>query len=161
MLTPFNRHKFPLPRREGIDHLVPRTLELWATNLKAAHRALAKEPLSSDEFLRAQPVVERWKLDADKDPKLWGAFDPSLVEQQDITNAPGTLSSIPEAWSEDLTQQPRLAILLHPNLCESYLPQLEKHERFEDAYRLSFSFRDDGTEITENRYVGIGCGQLT
>jgi hypothetical protein len=55
VITPFNRHKSPLPQNEGVDYLKSQTAELWTTSVADAKRALGiEDPLTIDELMRAR-----------------------------------------------------------------------------------------------------------
>ena len=160
VLTPFTRHKYPLPRREGLDHLCPRTESLWATSIANAHRSLgAVEPLSVSEIGRLSPFLERWAADIVRKPEYLGSLDPESVVSggKELLEKP---SKVPEEWIADLVAEPRLIALIHPDLRSIYLPLAERKEPFEDVYRVSFEFGNSGNEIEDARYIGSGCGQL-
>lgn len=161
-LTPFNRHRRPLPRRAGVKYLKVRTAELWTTSLQAALRSMGiEEPLSPDELSRLGPMIARWKTLLDAQPQYWRSLDPDYV-RQDGPPVAGDQESvpIPSEWFADLVAEPRLAALLHPDLRIRDMPDFERLEPIEDNYRLSFSFDKDGNELLEDRYVGPGCGKL-
>lgn len=161
VLTPFNRHRSPLPQREATSYLESRTAELWTTSLADAQRSLGiEEPLSADELVRFRPVLERWKLDLDANPTFWRALDPDFVAQHGIASVEEPLSGIPHQWIPDLVAEPRLATLIHPCLRRKYLPRFDRPDSIEDFYRLSHSFDDTGTEVLADRYTGGGCGRL-
>jgi hypothetical protein len=160
VLTPFTRHRYPLPRREALEHLRPRTETLWATSIDNAQRSLGTvDPLSASEIVRFRSILQRWQADMAERPELRGALDPDFVVSigDDI---PERASQVPNGWIADLVAEPRLIALIHPDLRCQHLPPDEREERLEDVCRLSFEFGHDGHEIEDARYVGSRCGQL-
>jgi hypothetical protein len=162
VLTPFNRHRFPLPRQEGIKHLLPKTSELWTTSIRPALRALGiEDPLSVDEVLRLAPTIQRWKSLIDANPELWAVLDAKAIANWHGPEKAVAESAVPDEWLKDLIAEPRLAVLLRPELRSGHLSEMPHFEPIENEHRLSFSFDGLGNEIKGMRHIGAGCGQLT
>jgi hypothetical protein len=160
VLTPFNRHVHPLPRPEGVNHLLEHAGSVWATNLAEAYHAcerlppdFASAPVGSVEV----NVPIRWATDLAAAPALRGVFRASESEgaEADLPSA------LPFAWRHELIANPRLADLLRPEVRRLFVTREELRSAVaERDCRVSLYFNARGRELTSRRYVGSRAGQV-
>jgi hypothetical protein len=161
VLTPFNRHRKPLPSAEGLNHLLANASQVFSTNLTEAHHASGRPrpdyvPFPGGEGLVAIPLS--WANDLAAEPALRGALVPSEAAGAEVVSRPDV---VPLTWRHDLIANPRLARLLRPEVRHRLIREDELTSSVtETDCRLSFYFNDRGRELTKRRYVGPLAGRL-
>jgi hypothetical protein len=162
VLTPFNRHRTPLPRRDGLEGILPWVSELFATNLA---EALVASGLEDEVTLASLPgggIPERWLRLLPDRPDLRAALNPVLrvVREPDGSATPGSdepPGEVPPELLLEVEANPHLLALLHPRLRtragRAYGPP-------ESACRISFYFNHRGQELREQRQVGPCAGVI-
>jgi hypothetical protein len=162
VVTPFNRHRHPLPSPEGVDHLLAHTSLVLASNLAEAYHACGR---LAPDFARLPggagevSIPLSWARDLAGEPALRGALLPSESEGAAVVPPP---AAVPLTWRRDLIANPRLARLLRPEVRR--LLMTEEASRAvvpERDCRVSLYFNDKGMELRARRYVGSCAGQLT
>jgi beta-lactamase superfamily II metal-dependent hydrolase len=148
VITPFTRHRFPLPSPEGIEALLGHDLELICTNRMAAQRSSghAWGP-------PAWPAVPNtWLIAIRKDPRLASLLAP----QAGASPAdPGDLG-VPSRWLVDCRRDSRLLALLHPKVGGT--GAVGPVPPSVGEFLVSFYFNDRGEEDTPRRYSSAGTG---
>jgi hypothetical protein len=161
VLTPFNRHVFPLPSNAGIGHIRPRVHCLFATHLAEACHASGRAPPGYTPFPGAEESLHvplGWASTLASHPELLGAFDPAVHEGADAFAVP---TGLPPEWRHDLVGNPHLARLLRPELRRVVLTRSDlEHSEIEQDCRLSFFFDGRGRELEHLRYVGPCAGEV-
>jgi hypothetical protein len=162
VVTPFNRHRHPLPSREGVDHLLSHTSLVLATNRAEAHHACGRLLPDHVEFPAGAgeaSIPVTWASALTSNPALRGAFIPSESETAEVASPP---AAVPLDWRHDLIANPRLARLLHPEI-RRFLrtEEVPGNTAAETECRVSLYFNDKGRELKSRRYVGSRAGQLT
>jgi hypothetical protein len=161
VLTPFNRHRNPLPSAEGMDHLLARTKLVFSTNRAEAYHASERLPPDFVAFQEGEGQVTiplAWARDLIADPALRGALVPSESEGAEVLPTP---KEVPLTWRHDLIANPRLARLLRPEVRRLLITEQElRNAVTETECRVSFYFNDRGMELKARRYIGSRAGQL-
>jgi beta-lactamase superfamily II metal-dependent hydrolase len=156
VMTPFDRHRYPLPTAEGLECVRPRVGEVFCTNRTAG----ATSSLLTWHAVPAAPpatlptVPPRWIRDCQRRPELL-----TLLAPASAAAAPDPALTLPPGWVADLSGDPRLVNLLHPAVRDRHVTA-DREGAF-DRFRVSFFFDDQGQELVDRRYVGAGAGQLT
>ncbi|MHC4400467.1 MAG: ComEC/Rec2 family competence protein [Planctomycetota bacterium] len=150
-LTPFTRHRNPLPHSDGIAHLQSHAREVFATNVRRAAESSGSEPRREPNHLGSE-----WRVLLRQHPEWIGALDPALV---DAENDVRPLASVPSELVSVLRGSPELTKSLRADLHEK-LPFKGFDLTAEDDYRLSFFFNAQGQELKKKRYEGAGAGRL-
>jgi hypothetical protein len=162
IVTPFNRHRHPLPSPEGVDHLLAHTTLILTTNMDETYHACHRlrpgfVPFSGGTGEVSIPLT--WARDLAADPALCGAFMPS--ESEGAGNIPPP-PAVPLTWRHELIANPRLAGLLHPEVRRFLVTEESLRSVIpERDCRVSLYFNDKGRELRARRYVGPRAGQLT
>jgi beta-lactamase superfamily II metal-dependent hydrolase len=151
VITPFNRHRNPLPTAEGVGSLRQHVKEVYCTNSVEAcessglpWRPTAKRPSPS--------LPPEWAVDCRANPRLL-----SLLDDQQSTH-PYIVGrvTIPRRWHYDCQNKPELLQLLCPALRNRKV--VGPRPYLNDEFRLSISYDDDGKIV--QRYIGWGVGRL-
>jgi hypothetical protein len=151
VVTPFNRHRYPLPNRAGVSEIQKWVSELIATNVSEARSACGVE-LPTDGTIPAH-----WLIFFERNPEFSGVLDPAFVRSTDPVRP---LTEVPTAIIPDLIAEPKLIALLRPELRRcSGVVDADTTELAEKACRVSFYFDDKGNEV--KRYIGSRAGTLT
>jgi hypothetical protein len=162
IVTPFNRHQYPLPSREGVDHLLENTSLLLSTNLAEACHACGRLPPGFVAFpagIEEVVIPLTWAKDLATAPALRGAFMPSESDGAEPLPPP---PAIPFSWGHDLIVHPRLARLLRPEVHRLLTTEETLSSTTpETDCRVSLYFNDKGRELKSMRYLGSRSGQLT
>jgi beta-lactamase superfamily II metal-dependent hydrolase len=150
VITPFTRHRFPLPSPEGTEALLGHDLELICTNRMAARRSSGLE-----WGVPAGPAVPRsWLVAIRANPRLASLLAPPYGGRP---TDPGDLS-VPIPWLDDCRRDPRLRALLKPGVggigAAGHVPTSV------DEHLVSFYFNDAGEEEGPRRYLGPATGVL-
>jgi hypothetical protein len=162
VLTPFNRHKNPLPSNAGMSHLLAHTKQVFTTNVAEACHAAGSPPpgyvsVPVGEENVAVPLT--WSKALTANPSLSWVLARSVSQGAAAPLPPATP---PLSWHNDLITNPRLARLLHPEARHFLGSEAEVNLTVpERDCRVSFYFNDRGMELAGRRYVGPLAGQLT
>jgi hypothetical protein len=162
VVTPFNRHRHPLPSGEGVNHLLAHTSLVLATNWAEAHHACGRFPpnhvaLPGGAGDASIPVT--WASALTADPALRGAFIPSELEGAEMVSPP---AAVPLAWRHDLIANPRLARLLRPEVRRFLMTdEVLRNTAAEMDCRVSLYFNDKGQELRTKRHVGSRAGPMS
>ncbi len=152
VLTPFNRHKYPLPTCDGIKRLLPHVREIYCTNSVEASKAsgLAWMCTTTRPSLSLPP---EWVADCRANPKLLSLLD----NQQTAHPFQGGSIVVPRKWMHNCQKRPDLLQLLCPPLRNS---KVTAHRpNLVDEFRVSMKFDDSGNVV--DQYIGWGVGHLS
>jgi hypothetical protein len=155
VITPFRRHRAPLPSREGPCQICPHVTEVLCTNRTAAARSsgLSWQPVDlSVAAVRMPALPSEWRADCLRNPSLQ-----NLLARGSGASAPAP-AGLPRAWVRDIHQRPELLRLLRPEVRDEWVTGAR--EKAYDEFRVSVYFNDRGREETHHRYVGPGAGRL-
>jgi len=151
VITPFNRHKYSLPTREGAGHLRTHAKEVLCTNSAEActssglpWECIAPRPTPS--------LPLEWAASCRANSKLL-----SLLEDQQSKHpyTPGVVR-IPTKWLHDCQARPDLIQLLCAELRNKKVVGPRPH--INDEFRVSATYDRNG--IMQERYIGWGVGRL-
>ena len=151
VITPFNRHKYPLPTGEGVGHLRPHVKEVFCTNSAEAcassglpWKCIAPRPTPS--------LPPEWAAACRANPKLL-----SLLEDQQSKH-PYTAGAVrtPTKWLHDCQARPDLIQLLCAELRNKKVVGPRPH--INDEFRVSMTYDDKGN--IQAKYIGWGVGHL-
>jgi hypothetical protein len=155
IVTPFDRHRFPLPTREGIGDVRKHLSEVFCTNRIAAEDSskLVWEPVAQ----AGPPVGE---LPAKLAGLLvrnlgWVAF---LAPEVGGPETPPADKTFPAELAAAIAEDPSLLPFVHPVFRNRHVggSRLDLAKEF----RASFYFGKDGKEDISRRYLGSGTGKL-
>lgn len=145
ILTPFNRHKRPLPRQEGIDKYRAHVSEILTTNLRQTLHKPSKPSEAS---------IEQWRHLISRNPDWLGASDPNVIgEASDVS----PLEKIPKALTRVLVSKPALKAVLRPEF-RQVLPTPKLVEEGASLYRVSYYFDRAGNLLSCE--PGKGAGRI-
>ena len=163
ILTPFNRHRHPLPTADGINQWLPSVSELLVTNVEAVRRSVhrsiaARRPTDSEDSIASPSQIPlSWWEDIRSRPELLGALNPKLTESLPEASLPAPVAQIPLRWYRDITSNLSLRGLLAPELTVDSTRN-DSTLTLETDCRVSLYFNDSGEELREHRYVGSAAG---
>jgi hypothetical protein len=155
VVTPFRRHRAPLPSRAGPCQICPHVTEVLCTNRSAAARSsgLSWQPMDLSVGAGRLPALPpEWGADCLRDPGLQNLL---------ARGSPGSAAApggLPRTWVRDVHRRPELLRLLRPEVRDEWVTGAR--EKAYDEFRVSVSFDDRGREEANNRYVGPGAGRL-
>jgi hypothetical protein len=162
VLTPFNRHKNPLPNNAGLNHLLAHTKQVFTTNAAEAYHASGRIPPGYVDFPVGDETLAiplAWSEELTANPSLRGVLSLSESEGAGAVPAP---AGPPLSWCDDLVANPRLARLLRSEVRQFLLTETELRSVVPELdCRLSFYFNDKGRELTRWRHVGRLAGPIT
>jgi hypothetical protein len=162
IVTPFNRHRHPLPSPEGVNHLLAHTTCILTTNVAEAYHACGRTPPDFVSFPAGTGGVSiplTWATAITADHALLGALMPSESEGAEAVPPP---TAVPFTWRHELIANPRLARLLRPEVRHLLITEEElSNTAPETEGRVSLYFNDRGRELQARRYVGSHAGHLT
>ncbi|HBH53501.1 MAG TPA: hypothetical protein DDY91_16570 [Planctomycetaceae bacterium] len=166
ILTPFNRHRHPLPTAAGLAQLLPHVSELFVTNVNEVRRALKKSngegktsTVHDTGEVVAQAVPFSWSTAIRAHPELLGALNQNVTQVEAPVAVPTSVPSIPLAWYSDIQANPKLWSLLSPVLQQEFSAKVPTPAMETDC-RVSFYFNASGEELREHRYVGSAAGTM-
>jgi hypothetical protein len=165
VLTPFNRHRSPLPTYDGVSQILQHVCELIMTNLNESRRAATRpkefgiEIDSADATPESRGIPVRWIADIRARPELIGAFSDEVLRTAKGLSAKviPAVTAIPVSWFSDLATRPGLVDLLRPEVRDS-TPPANSELIIEHDCRVSFYFDDEGNELRGKRYIGAAAG---
>lgn len=151
VITPFNRHKHPLPTGAGVNLARSHIKEVYCTNSTEACKSsgLAWQCAAA----RPSPALPpEWVVDCRANPRLL-----SLLEDQQATH-PYTAGGpfVPRRWLHDCQKNPELLQLLCPTLRNGKVSG--PRPGLIDEFRISMGY-DDGGKVV-HQYIGWGTGHL-
>jgi hypothetical protein len=163
VLTPFNRHRNPLPTAVGITQLLPHVSELLVTNVeevrRSVHRSIASRKSADleDSVPSSSRIPLSWWEDIRSRPELLGTLNPRVMETLPESTLPAPVAYIPLRWYQDITANLSLRRLLAPKL-NADSTRNDSTLELETDCRVSLYFNDSGEELRQYRYVGSAAG---
>jgi beta-lactamase superfamily II metal-dependent hydrolase len=157
VITPFRRHRSPLPSREGPLQIHPRVTEVLCTNRTAAAVSSGLTWQSVDLPVARGPapaLPPQWQADCRGDLSLQNLLAQPRGRGASAS-APGAL---PGTWIREILQRPELLRLLRPEVRDAWVTGAR--ENAHDEFRVSVYFDDQGREERSRRYIGPGAGRL-
>jgi hypothetical protein len=164
VLTPFNRHRSPLPTADGLTQLMPHVSELIVTNRNEVSRSVERSlettaPPTDQEpgHVTRRSIPHSWLPDLFTRPELLQSLAPAVRQTTSGTEEQSIAPPIPHAWSTEMLLQPDLIDLLDPKM-EAPVVNRKNSSTPETDCRVSFYFNDSGQELRQFRYVGTEAG---
>lgn len=153
VMTPFNRHRNPLPTSEGVERVRPYVKELYCTNCVEARKAsgLAWQEMGPGPSQSPALPVE-WAVDCRDDRRRLSL----LANQQETHPYVAGAISIPRRWLHACQKNPELIQLLCRELRNHKV--VGPRPWLSDEFRLSLTYDDGGNVV--DRHVGWGVGRL-
>jgi hypothetical protein len=157
VITPFDRHRSPLPTQDGITSLKAHTSEIFCTNRSAAE--------GSSKLTWEAPPFKRLMQEKGVDPAdlalFLRNFRPEWLRYTTYADLDQSVSpdeALPIDFVDLLTRAPSLLGILHPTFRNRHV--VGSRPSLEDEFRVSFYFDEDGNEDVAKRYLGWGTGKL-
>ncbi len=151
VITPFNRHRYPLPTGEGVGHLRPHVKEVLCTNATEACQSSGL-PWQCIATRPTLPMPPEWAVDCRVNPERLSLL---AAEQATHPYVPGRVR-IPTRWLHDCQKRPELIHLLCDELRNRKVVGPRPH--LNDEFRVSMSYGERGN--VRDEYVGWGVGHL-
>ncbi len=151
VITPFNRHKYPLPTGEGVGHVRQYVKEVYCTNSVEA----CKSSGLAWQCTTARPspsLPPEWAVDCRANPRLLSL----LADQQAMHPYSAGSVVTPRRWLQDCQKKPELLQLLCPELRNRKVVGPRPH--LNDEFRVSMSYDDAGNVVRQ--FIGWGAGHL-
>lgn len=151
VITPFNRHKYPLPTGEGVNYLLPHVKDVYCTNSVEACDAsgLAWKCVTT----RPSPALPpEWIADCRANPRLLSLLDD---QQAKYPYSPGAVP-LPRKWTHDCQMRPELLQLLCPPLRNRKVTA--QRPDLVNEFRVSMKYDNRGNVV--DRFIGWGVGHL-
>jgi len=159
VITPFDRHRFPLPTQDGIAGLKTHTSEIFCTNRSAAENSSKltwEQTAKPFDELRQGEGLALEDLDL-----LRREFHPEWLRYTTLAGLDLSVSpdeALPSDFVALLTRAPSLLGILHPTFRNRHVAG--SRPSLADEFRVSFYFDEDGKEDLAKRYLGRGTGKL-
>ncbi len=153
VITPFNRHRYPLPSADGMALIRPHVKEVYCTNSAEACRSTGLA--WQCEPTRPTPALPReWAAACRANPRLLSLLE-AQQQKHPYVQGPGAVK-VPRRWMRDCRTRPELIQLLCQPLRSGKVTG--PRPGMNDEFRVSMSYDDKGNVV--DRYIGWGVGHL-